>query len=103
MPQTHPKPERNIYIKKTRLSLTHQELMRQAELLQEACADIDSATLDRAHAAIAEEALFVEMLHNQEIRNQLLEKLLAGETKVSAGAIEAAQILINIVLGEPFD
>lgn len=90
-------------MKKINGSLTHQGLIQQVELLEKVSRDIDSTTLERVHAAIAEEFLFLEMLHNQEIRNQLLEKLLADEIEISAGTIEAAQILINLALGEPFD
>ncbi len=90
-------------MKKINGSLTHQGLIQQVELLEKVSKDTDSATLERVHAAIAEEFLFLEMLHNQEIINQLLEKLLADEIEISAGTIEAAQILINLALGEPFD
>ena len=88
-------------MKKTNVFQTHQDLMRQAEILQEVSTDIDPNTINLVQAAIAEEFLFCEMLHNKETREQLLEKYLAGETESSAGTIEAVQVLINLVLGEP--
>jgi hypothetical protein len=86
---------------KANLFLTQHDLMRQAELLQEVSVDIDPATVDLIQIAIAEDIQFFEMLHNQETRNQLLERFLAGEIEIRAGTIEAARILVNLVLGEP--
>jgi hypothetical protein len=88
-------------MKKTKVLLTQHDLRMQTELLQEVSVHIDPSTVDRVQAAITEDLLFCEMLHNQETREQLLEKILAGESEISAGTIEAVRILINLVLGEP--
>ncbi len=89
-------------MKKTNVLLTHHDLMRQAELLQEVSMDIDPATVGRIQIAITEDIEFYEMLHHQETRNQLLERFLAGEIEIRAGTIEAARILVNLILGEPW-
>ncbi|OGO16946.1 MAG: hypothetical protein A2Z14_10265 [Chloroflexi bacterium RBG_16_48_8] len=88
-------------MKKTNLFLTHHDLMRQAELLQGVSRDVDPATVNLVQAAIAEDILFFEMVSNHETRGQLLGQFLAGEIEIRAGTIEAAQILVNLVLGEP--
>jgi len=86
---------------KTRLFLAHEDLLRQAKLLQDFSNDIDPATIEEIQDAITEDILLFEMLHNQETRDQLLGKFLAGEIEIRAGTTEAAQILVNLVLGEP--
>ena len=88
-------------MKKTNVFQTRHDLMRQAEILQEVSTDLDPTTIDLVQAAIAEEFLLCEMLRNQKTRDHLLETFLADEIKVSAGTIEAARILVNLVLGEP--
>ncbi len=88
-------------MKKMNVFLTHHDLMRQAELLQELSVDMDPATVDLVQGAIAEEIQFFEMLHNQETQVQLIQQFLAGEIDIRAGTSEAAQILVNLVLGEP--
>jgi hypothetical protein len=88
-------------MKKTNVFQTHHDLMRQTEILQEVSTDLDPTTINLVQAAIAEEFLLCEMLHNKETREQLLEKYLAGETESSAGTIEAVQVLINLLHGEP--
>ena len=79
---------------------THHDLMRQAELLQEVSRDIDPATIEEVQIAIAEDIRFFEMIHCRETRDQLLQQYLIGEIEIRAGTNEAAQILVNLVLGE---
>jgi hypothetical protein len=41
--------------------------------------DLDPALVDLIQLAIAEDMKFLEMLHNQETKDQLLESILASE------------------------
>ena len=74
--------------------------MRQTELLQEVSRDIDPATIKEVQVAIAEDIRFFEMIHSRETRDQLLQQFLVGEIEIRAGTNEAAQILVNLVLGD---
>lgn len=80
---------------------TYDHLVKQADLLREISTDIEPSTVDMVHVAIAEDILFFEMVCNNETRDQLLEQFLAREIEIRAGTIEAARILVNLVLGEP--
>jgi hypothetical protein len=88
-------------MKKTKVLLPKRDLLKQAEILQEVSVDLDPATVDLIQFAITEDMQFWEMLYNEETKNQLLERFLTGEIDLRAGTIEAARILVNLVLGEP--
>jgi hypothetical protein len=88
-------------MKITTAFLTHTDLLKQADLLQDVSREINPATIDLVQIAIVEDIQLFEMLHNQETRDQFLQQLLISETELRAGTIEAAQILVNLVLGEP--
>lgn len=78
--------------------LTDNDLMRQAELLQEVSREIDPATVDLVQVTTPEDIHLFEMLNNQENRDQLLEKFLVGEIEIKAVTIEAARLLVDIIL-----
>jgi len=88
-------------MKKTNVLLAYHDLTRQAELLQEFSSSIHPAIIEKVQDAITEDILLFEMLHNEETRDQIIDKFLAGEIEIRAGTTEAAQILVNLVLGEP--
>ena len=77
------------------------DLIRQAELLGELPADIDPSTVGKVQAAIAYDIAFFEMVCNQETRRQLFKQYITGEIDIQTGTIEAAQMLVNLMLGEP--
>jgi hypothetical protein len=74
--------------------------MRQAELLREVSRDIDPATIKEVQVAIAEDIRFFEMIQSRETRDQLIQQFLVGEIEIRAGTVEAAQVLVNLVLGD---
>lgn len=86
---------------KSNVFLARDDLIRQAELLQEISGDIDPATIEELQAAIAYDIHFFEMIHNHETRHQLYTQFIAGDLNIRAGTTEAARILENLILGEP--
>lgn len=80
---------------------TYDYLLKQADLLQDVSIDIPPSTVNRVQVAISEDILFFDLVCNQETSAHMLEKFLAGEIDIRAGTIEAARILVNLVLGEP--
>jgi hypothetical protein len=86
---------------KTNVFQTYEDLIHQAELLQEVSHDIDPTLIDRVQVAIAEDMLFFDMIYNHKNRRQLLDQYLMGKLDIKAGTIEAARVLVNLILGEP--
>jgi hypothetical protein len=88
-------------VMKTSIFQTYEDLLHQGEILQEISHDVNPAIVDMIQVAIAEDILFFEMISNQENRKQLLDQYIAGELELKSGTIEAARILVNLILGEP--
>ena len=86
---------------KTNIFQTYDDLLHQAELLQQVSHDFDPSKVEMVQVAIAEDILFFEMISNQENRKKLLNQYISGELKLKTGTIEAARILVNLILGEP--
>ena len=86
---------------KTSVFQTYEDLLHQAELLQKVSQDFDPAVVEMVQIAITEDILFFEMVSNQENRKQLLNQYISGELELKTGTIEAARILVNLILGEP--
>lgn len=86
---------------KTSIFQTYEDLVHQGELLHEISHDFDPAIVDMVQVAIAEDILFFEMISNQENRKQLLHQYISGELELKTSTIEAARILVNLILGEP--
>ena len=86
---------------KTSLFQTHEDLLHQEELLLEISHHFDPKIVDLVQVAIAEDILFFEMISNHKTRRLLLDQYLSGELDLKAGTIEAARILVNLILGEP--
>jgi hypothetical protein len=86
---------------KSNVFYTYDHLVKQADVLQEVSIDIPASTVDRVQVAISEDILFFDMVCNGETSPQMLEKFLSGKIDIRAGTIEAARILVNLVLGEP--
>jgi hypothetical protein len=86
---------------KTSIFQSYEDLVHQAELLQKVSLDFDPAKVEMVQIAIAEDILFFEMISNQENREQLLNQYMSGELELKTGTIEAARILVNLILGEP--
>ena len=88
-------------IMKTSVFQTYEDLIHQAELMQEVSHNFDPTLVDMVQIAIAEDVLFFEMVHNQGNRRQLFDQYITGELQLKTGTIEAARILVNLILGEP--
>ena len=80
---------------------TYQDLIQQAQLLQELSHDLDPTLIDMLQIAIAEDILFFEMICQKENRQELLDQYLTGELEIRSGTLDAARLLVNLILGEP--
>jgi hypothetical protein len=80
---------------------TYRDLIHQAQLLQEISHDLDPAILDMLQIAIAEDVIFFEMIYQKENRQDLLDQYLIGELEIRSGTIDAARLLVDLILGEP--
>lgn len=80
---------------------TYDQLVKQADVLQDISTKIQPETVERVQIAIAEDILFFQGVCSQETGKDLIEQFLAGEIEIKAATIEAARILVNLVLGEP--
>lgn len=80
---------------------TYRDLIHQAQLLQEISHDLDPAILDMLQIAIAEDVIFFEMIYQKENRQELLDQYLTGELEIRSGTIDAARLLVDLILGEP--
>jgi hypothetical protein len=76
------------------------DLLRQAELLRKAASDLDPAVVEEVQAAIARDIAFLEAAASPEAGHELLEQFEAGEIEASPEAVEAARILLDLILGE---
>jgi hypothetical protein len=86
---------------KTSVFQTYEDLLHQGEVLQEISQAFDPDIVEMVQVAIAEDILFFEMISNQENRKELLDQYISGKLELKAGTIEAARILVNLILGEP--
>jgi hypothetical protein len=80
---------------------TYRDLIHQAQLLQEISHDLDPTILDMLQIAIAEDVIFFEMIYQKENRQDLLDQYLIGELEIRSGTIDAARLLVDLILGEP--
>ena len=80
---------------------TYQDLIHQGQLLQEISHDFDPTIIDMLQIAIAEDILFFEMIYHKKNRQELLDQYLTGELEIRSGTIDAAKLLVNLILGEP--
>jgi hypothetical protein len=80
---------------------TYRDLIHQAQLLQEISHDLDPTILDMLQIAIAEDVIFFEMIYQKENRQELLDQYLTGELEIRSGTIDAARLLVDLILGEP--
>jgi hypothetical protein len=76
------------------------DLIRQGELLREAASDLDPAVVEEVQAAIARDIAFFEAAAGPEAGAKLLEQFEAGEIEASPEAVEAAHILVDLLLRE---
>ena len=81
-------------------SVARGDLIQQAELLREAASDLDPAVVEEAQAAIARDIAFFEAAAGPEAGTKLIEQFEAGGIKASPEAIEAAHILVDLLLEE---
>ena len=76
------------------------DLLQQAELLHEAASDLDPAVVEEVQAAIARDIALFEAAAGPEAGFELIEQFEAGEIEVSPEAVEAARILVDLILEE---
>jgi hypothetical protein len=88
------------YIEMPIESVARGDLIQQAELLREAASDLDPAVVEEVQAAIARDIAFFEAAAGPEAGTKLIEQFEAGEIEASPEAIEAAHILVDLLLGE---
>jgi hypothetical protein len=75
-------------------------LLQQAELLREAANDLDPAVVEEVQAAIARDMALFEAAADPEAGFELIEQFEAGEIEANPEAVEAARILVDLLLGE---
>jgi hypothetical protein len=76
------------------------DLIRQAELLPEMASDLDPAVVEEVQAAIARDIALFEAAAGPEAGAKLIEQFEAGEIEASPEAVEAARILVDLLLEE---
>jgi hypothetical protein len=76
------------------------DLLLQAEVLREAASDLDPAMVGEVQAAIARDIAFFEAATGPQAGYELIEQFEAGEIEASPEAVEAARILVDLLLKE---
>jgi hypothetical protein len=76
------------------------DLIQQAELLREAASDLDPAVVEEVQAAIARDIALFEAATGPGAGFELIQQFEAGEIEASPEAVEAARILVDLLLGE---
>jgi hypothetical protein len=76
------------------------DLIQQAELLREAASALDPAVVEEVQAAIARDIALFEAAAGPEAGFKLIEQFEAGEIEANPEAVEAARILVDLLLGE---
>jgi hypothetical protein len=76
------------------------DLIRQAELLCETASDLDPVVVEEVQAAIERDIAFFEATASPGAGSKLIEQFEAGEIEASPEAVEAARILVDLILGE---
>ncbi|MDY7079570.1 MAG: hypothetical protein SXV54_22020 [Chloroflexota bacterium] len=76
------------------------DLIGQTKLLREAAGDLDPAVMEEIQAAIARDVAFFEAVDAGGAGPDLLEQLQAGEIEASPEAVEAARVLVDLLLAE---
>ena len=75
------------------------DLLQQAELLRKAASGLDPAVVEEVQAAIARDIALFEAAAGPEAGAKLIEQFETGEIKASPEAVEAARILVELLLG----
>jgi hypothetical protein len=75
------------------------DLIRQAELLCETASDLDPVVVEEVQTAIERDIAFFEATASPG-GSKLIEQFKAGEIEASPEAVEAARILVDLILGE---
>jgi hypothetical protein len=74
------------------------DLLQQAELLRKAVSGLDPAVVEEVQAAIARDIALFEATAGPEAGARLIEQFETGEIKASPEAVEAARILVDLLL-----
>ena len=74
------------------------DLLQQAELLRKAASGLDPAVVEEVQAAIARDIALFEAAAGPEAGAKLIEQFETGEIKASPEAVEAARILVDLLL-----
>jgi hypothetical protein len=82
------------------IDVVRNNLVRQAELLQEFSVDITSTTIERAQEAIALDITFLEIALRSSSREELFKEYQAGGMDINPKALETAQLLVDIILDD---
>jgi len=75
------------------------DLLQQAELLRKTASGLDPAVVEEVQAAIARDIALFEAAAGPEAGAKLIEQFETGEIKASPEAVEAARILVELLLG----
>ena len=75
------------------------DLLQQAELLRKTASGLDPAVVEEVQAAIARDIALFEAAAGPEAGAKLIEQFETGEIKASPEAVEAARILVDLLLG----
>jgi hypothetical protein len=78
-----------------------EDLLQQATLLEQVAGDLDPAVAAKAQAALARDMAFFDALTAGEPASELYKRYDAGEIVASPEAIEAARILVDLLLVRP--
>jgi hypothetical protein len=74
------------------------DLLQQAELLRKTASGLDPAVVEEVQAAIARDIALFEAAAGPEAGAKLIEQFETGEIKASPEAVEAARILVDLLL-----
>ena len=84
----------------TTLFFARDDLLQQAEVLQEFSDDIDHVVLEEIRTAIAYDITYFELAFSPRAGMELNEQFEAGEMEIIPEALEAAQLLVDITLSD---
>jgi hypothetical protein len=76
------------------------DLIQQADVLQELSADIDPSVLEEIQTTIAYDITYFDLVASSMAGRELNEQFEAGEMDILPEALEAAQLLVNIIQGD---
>ncbi len=84
----------------TTLFFARDDLLQQADVLQEFSDDIDPVVLEEIRTAIAYDITYFELAFSPRAGMELDEQFKAGEMDIMPEALEAAQLLVDILLSD---